>query len=305
MDMAWIILKQTLVMALYMTCFTLYKTGKITQEGSRTLANALLWLIIPTVLIRSLCVEYTPEKLTMLWQSFLLSTLAMALSIAMSLVIFPKRALDSFSAAFSNCGFMGIPLVTAAFDESVVFFLCGILMWVNVLQWTWGSAHISKQKLTFSLKQLICAPFTVATVVGLVLFLTGWGTKLPTVVQDAMAGVAGLNGPVAMMVLGVYLAQTKLSKLFFIPRLYWVSTVRMWVIPLVTLALFWLLPFDRTMSMTVLISAAAPVGANVAVYAQMYDADYPYACQTVALCTVLSILMMPPFIMVASMVFGL
>lgn len=306
MEMAWIILKQTLVMALYMAGgFALYKGGKITKEGSRTLASTLLWLIIPVVLVRSFCVEFTHEKLIMLGQSFLLSTLAMAISIAMGLLIFPRHKLDSFSAAFSNCGFMGIPLVTAAFDDSVVFFLCGILMWVNVLQWTWGSAHISAKKLTFSFKEIILAPFTVATVLGLLLFLTGWGVRLPAVVQEAMAGIAGLNGPVAMMVLGVYLAQTKLSKLFFIPRLYWVSTVRMWIIPLVTLFFFWLLPIDRTICMTVLISAAAPVGANVAVYAQMYDADYPYACQTVALCTVLSILMMPPFIMVASAVLGI
>ncbi|MDD6142705.1 MAG: AEC family transporter [bacterium] len=306
MEMAMIILKQTLVMALYMAGgYVLFKGGKITLEGSRTLANTLLWLIIPVVLVRSLCVECTPEKVAMLWQSFLLSTLAMALSIGMSLIIFRKSPLDCFSAAFSNCGFIGIPLVTAAFDESVVFFLCGMLIWVNVLQWTWGSAYISGRKATISPKGILLAPFTLSTLLGLFLFLTGLGAKLPSVVQDAMSGIAGLNGPIAMLVLGVYLAQTKLSRLFLIPRLYWISIVRMWIIPLVTLFFFWLLPLDRTMCMTVLISAAAPVGANAAVYAQMYDADYPYACQTVALSTVASIVMMPLFIMVATAVLGM
>ena len=43
MEMAMIILKQTLVMALYMAGgYALFKGGKITLEGSRTLANTLL-----------------------------------------------------------------------------------------------------------------------------------------------------------------------------------------------------------------------------------------------------------------------
>ena len=306
MEMAWIILKQTLVMGLYMAGgYALYKGGKITREGSRTITNMLLWLIIPVVLVRSFCVECTPERLSMLGQSFLLSTIAMALSIFISLVIYRKHPLDCFAAAFSNCGFIGIPLVTAALGEAAVFFLSGMLVWVNVLQWTWGASVISGKKMSFSPKALLLTPFTIATALGLVLMLTGLGAKLPHVVTSAMTGISNLNGPIAMIILGVYLAQTKLSTLFINPRLYMLSVARMWLIPLITLLIFWLFPIDRTICMAVLISAAAPVGANCAVYAQMYDGDYPYSCQTVALSTVASIVMMPLFIVLATAVLGI
>lgn len=303
METALIILKQTLVMALYMTGgYALYKGGKITQEGSRTIANMLLWLIVPVVLVRSFCVPFTMDKLVMLGESFLLSTVALAVSLLISFLLYRRHPLDCFASAFSNCGFIGIPLVTAALGESAVFFLCGMLVWVNVLQWTFGASVIGGQKVRLSPKTMLLTPFTVSTLLGLVLFLTGIGAKLPDVVHSAMAGIAGLNGPVAMIVLGVYLAQTKMSTLFTNTRLYVLSAVRMWLIPLATLLVFCLFPIDRTICMAVLISAAAPVGANAAVYAQLYNADYPYACQTVALSTVLSIVMLPLFIMVATAV---
>ena len=306
MEMALIILKQTLVMAIYMAAgYILFKAGKITLEGSRTLANVLIWLITPCMLIRSFCVAYSTEKLIMLGQSFLLSTIAMFLSIFVASRIFRKDAIERFACAFSNAGFIGIPLIVAAMGQEAVFYICGLLVWVNLLQWSWGVAIIKGEKMSFSPKALLKNPFIYATIISLFLFLTGLGTRLPSVVSTAISGIADLTAPIAMLILGVYLAQTKLSKLFAIPRLYWLSLVRMWLIPVLTLAIFMLFPFPNDIRMTVLISAAAPVGANVAVYAQMYNSDYPYACQTVAQSTVLSIVMQPLFIMLASFVLGM
>jgi len=131
------------------------------------------------------------------------------------------------------------------------------------------------------------------------------GVRLPSVVANAMEGIANLNGPIAMLIMGVYLAQADLRKLFITPRLYAISAVRMWLIPLLTLLIFAVLPAANDIRMTLLISASAPVGANVAVYAQLYDADYPYACQTVALSTVASIVMLPLFILLATFVLGM
>lgn len=304
--MAGILLGQTLVMGLYMAAgYTLFKTGKITAEGSKTLANLLLWLIVPCVLIRSFCVPFSAERLKWLGQSFVLSTLAMGISVGVSCLLLRKRPLECFATSFSNAGFIGIPLVTAAVGEHAVFFLCGLLVWVNLLQWTWGTAVMRGERICVSPKALARNPFVIATLLGLLLFFTGLGTRLPAVLSKAMEGVAGLNGPLAMIVLGTYLAQTRLEKVFTTPRLYLLSLIRLWVIPLVTLAVFCLLPFDMDMRVAVLISAASPIGANAAVYAQLYGADYPYACQMVALCTLVSIVLLPLFMLVATAALGL
>ena len=56
------------------------------------------------------------------------------------------------------------------------------------------------------------------------------------------------------------------------------------------------------MKMTLMIAAAAPVGANVAVYSQLYNRNYMYACETVTQSTLLSILTLPLMCALAGMV---
>lgn len=306
MQMAFVILKQMLVMALYMAAgYVLFKKGKLTLEGSRILANLLVWLIVPAMLLRSFCVECTAEKLSMLGQSFILAAVAMLFTIGFASLFFRKKGEECFAVAFSNAGFIGIPLVTSALGDYAVFYLCGMLVFVNCLQWGWGVPTIKGEKLSFSLRSFLTNPFIIASALGFFLFLTGLGTKLPDVVNTAIKGVADLNAPLAMIVLGVYLARTKLSELFTIKRLYLISIMRMWVIPVITMLLFCLFPIANEVRMAVLIAAASPVGANVAVYAQMFDGDYPYACQMVTCSTLLSIVMMPLFIALTSFVFGM
>lgn len=306
MEMAGIVLKQTLTMALYMAAgWALFKTGKITKDGSRVLGTLLLNLVTPCVLVKAFCVAFSVEKLLMFAQSFLLCTIALFLSTSIAKLLFKKHPLDCYSTAFSNAGFLGIPLVTAVLGEEAVFYLGGMLIWVNLLQWNWGASVIAGQKTRFSFKTLLRNPFIVATVIGLFLFTTGLGVNLPDIVSGALAGTAAVNTPIAMIVLGVYLAQTKISSLFTTPRLYLVSIVRLWLMPLVTLAVFALFPFDNSIRMAVLISSSTAVGANVAVYAQIYHSDYSYACKTVALSTIVSIVMMPLFIMLATRVLGM
>ena len=151
---------------------------------------------------------------------------------------------------------------------------------------------------------MVANPLFVAGALGLALFLTGLGARLPAVVTWAVQGISALNAPLAMLVLGVYLAQTRLRDLVATPRLYALSAVRLLLIPALTLAVFWVLPAAPAVKLAVLLAAAAPVGANVAVYAQQFDLDYPYACQTVALSTLLSLAALPAVSAVAEALFG-
>lgn len=301
MDLAMIVFRQTMVMFLYMLAgFVMFKAKKITVEGSRDIATILIWLVIPTVLINSFCVDFSVERLRELLLSSLLGALAMLSSIIAARLLFRKRPIDNFAAAFSNAGFIGIPLVQAALGPEAVFFLAGFLAILNILQWTYGVGVLTGEKAVPSLKGLLCNPIMAGILIGLVMFFTGLGARLPGVVSSVLNGVAALNAPLAMLILGCYLAQTRLKDVFTTPRLYWLSAVRLIIIPLITLLVFWPLPVDRELKLAVFISASAPVGANVAVYSQLHGLDYPYACQTVSLATVLSTVILPLMILIAT-----
>lgn len=303
--MALTVLRQTLTMALYMAVgFGLYKAGKITREGSRTLGTLLLWLVLPAVILDSFCVAFTPERLARLGSSALLAVAALALAMLVARWLYPRAPIDQFAAAFSNAGFMGIPLVRQALGDEAVFYLVAFITLLNILQWTYGAAVLQRQPFRPRPRTMVANPLFVAGALGLALFLTGLGARLPAVVTGAVQGISALNAPLAMLVLGVYLAQTRLRDLVATPRLYALSAVRLLLIPALTLAVFWVLPAAPAVKLAVLLAAAAPVGANVAVYAQQFDLDYPYACQTVALSTLLSLAALPAVSAVAAALFG-
>lgn len=300
------VLKQTLTMSLYIAMgFALFKGKKITLAGSKDLATLLLWLVVPAMLINSFCVPYSAEKLREFGVSFLLGLLALLLSMGLSALLFRKDALENLAVAFSNAGFMGIPLVKQSLGEEAVFYLVGFVAAINLFQWCYGLFLLGGQKSKGSWKGVLTSPVVLGSLIGFLIFVTGLGDKLPGVVDGALKGVAAVNAPLAMIVLGVYLAQTRLQSLITTPRLYLLSGARLALIPLVTLAVFTLLPVSTPIRLTVLIAASAPIGSNAAVYAQIYGRDYPYACKAVAQSTVLSILTLPLMVTLAQWAWGM
>ncbi|MBE5890465.1 MAG: AEC family transporter [Lachnospiraceae bacterium] len=299
MEIALIILRQILTMALYMLAgFALFKTGKITIEGSKTIAAILLWLVIPSTIINSFRTDFTPEKFRIFGISLLAGIGAILLSMMISRLIFRKNPVDTFGASFSNAGFIGIPLVQESLGNEAVFMLVGMIVGLNIAQWTYGARllkgeKVKTEKVKTDIKQLLINPITISAAIGLILFVSGMGSKLPKVAGGFISGIASLNAPLAMLILGVYLAQTSLKSLVTTPALYRLSAVRLLLIPVITMLVLWPIPIDATIKLTIIIGASAPAGANVAVYSQVYQQDYTYACKIVAQSTLLSIITMP------------
>lgn len=293
MATVWIVLRQTVLMFLYMGIgVLLFRRGLITKEGSRSLANLLLYAVLPCVVVKSFCVERTAENVTELVVSLVGAAAALLLAMAVSHLLFRRRPIDDFGAAFSNAGFMGFPLVTAVLGSGAIFYAAGFVALLNALQWTYGQALISGDRSHASPKAVIKNPLVLSLLAGLLIFFLQ--IPVPALVTDALGAISGLNAPLAMLILGVYLAQTDFWALFRDPHLYLVSAVRLVLVPILTILLLQILPERyNVIATTLMIVASAPVGSNVAVYAQKLGKDYAYAVRLVCLSTLLSIITMP------------
>lgn len=305
-----IILKTVLMFAFMLVGFLLYKSGKITEEGSRSMANLLVYIVMPAIVIKSFCTERTAESALNLLFATLLGLGAIVLSGVVSHILLKKNPIDDFASTFCNSAFFGIPLIQATLGDSGIFFIAPMIAFTSLGQWTYGVKLITEQKLKDVLnpKKLLLSPFVIAIFIGLILFFGGLGNILATsenliakTAFDALSGMSAVNTPLAMIVIGVYLAQTDTKSMFASKSVYIVCLVRLVVIPLLTLAAFTILPQSMySLKLAVFISSVAPVGANVAVYAQLHDKDYPYAVQTVTMSTIFSVLTMPLIIMLAN-----
>ena len=283
--------------------FLLYKGGKITQEGSKTLGNILIYASLPAVIINGFRVEWTAEHVSGILWSAAGALVLLLVSVLISHFVFRKDPIGAFAGAFSNPGFFGVPLMIASLGQGAVFYAASFIAFLNIGQWTYGVSRLNGQPLTegLKLKKLIQAPFVIAILAGLVLFATQ--IPLPDVIVNCITTLAGLNTPLAMFTVGVFLAQTDFWKMFRKKELYLVSAVRLLLVPAVSLLLLSLLPADMAaMKMVLLIAVSCPVGSNVAVYAQLHGKNYPYAVETVIISTMLSILTIPLVVHFSTMI---
>lgn len=300
MATVFIVLRQIVIMFLYMAIGgLLFQKGLITKEGSKSLANLLLYAVLPCVVVKSFCVARTPERTSGLLVSFLAALGILLLAMAVSHLLFQKNPIDDFGAAFSNAGFMGFPLVAAVQGSEAIFYAAGFVALLNALQWTYGQSLISGDPGYRSPKAILKNPLVLSLLLGILIFC--FEIPVPTIASDLLAALSALNAPLAMVILGVYLAQTDPKTLFNDPHLYVVAAARLVLIPLLTILVLKLLPAQyASIGTTLVIVAAAPIGSNVAVYAQKLGKDYAYAVRGVCLSTLLSAITMPLLMLFAN-----
>lgn len=302
METVFTLVNQTILMfALAAVGYLLFRGGKLTLEGSRSMGNMLLYLVLPCVIVNGFLVERTRENLLGLALSAGLALVILLASILVSRLCFPKDPIAAFAGAFPNPGFFGVPLIVASLSSGAVFYVAAFIGFLNLFQWSYGVGIMTGKKGRITAGSLVRAPFFWAIVVGLVLFLTQ--IPVPAQARTLLGYITALNTPLSMIVVGVYLAQTDLLAMLRNRKVYLVSAVRLLLLPLLAVLLLIAVPDGYSeLKMAMLIVAGCPVGSNIAVYAQLHHQDYAYAVQTVVVSTVLSIVTIPMIVLLGMMV---
>ena len=289
MESALILFNQLIKMAIYSSIgYVLHKTKLISKDGCRAFSTLLLYVILPCVIISSFIREKSAETTNILLVSTLASVILILISMGISRILFGKNPIDEFSSSFSNAGFMGMPLIAAAYGSEKVFYIAAFTAFLNILQWTYGQKRLSSS-IRVNIKTICLNPLVISLVLGLVFYFLQ--IALPNQISTCISTISGCNSPVAMIILGFYLAEIPFKDVFSFRYGYWVSFVRLMLIPIASLLILKFIPgLDILVKQIMLIAACAPVGINVAIYAQRLDNDYPRAviliCQSTVLCTI-------------------
>lgn len=303
---------QVLIMFIYIAAgYILTRTKRFSRTGAKEATNILLLYVTPSVLINSYQGKidaFAPSLLSGLGIAVIFTLLSHAIGILVATLLCRKTSgdnykVDLFSSVYSNCGFMAIPILEAVLGADGVFYGSAYLAFFTILYWTHGIVTYAGDRKALSVKSLFLNPGVIGTVIALSLFLLR--IKLPSIVMTAVSGMAGLNTPLSMMVLGSYLANVRIADALRRPSLYKVSLLRLIVIPVLSVLLIFALskvfPIQPLIARAVLIPAACPVAAVAALFAARYDCDADYASEIVALTTLFSIGTIPLVIMFSSL----
>jgi len=299
MNVGLILLTQIAIMFLLIGIgFLLFKARFVTQQGSKELGNILLYVIMPSIILKSLMAEGTIERLEEFKIACLISFLVLLLSMIIARIIFGKKnKIEHFGSAFSNAGFIGIPLAQATLGNEAVLYVTPFVVMLNLLQWTYGVAVMTDDLKVIGVKQLVKNPVVLSMVAGVVVMLAR--IPVPHILLKTISYASEMNAPLAMIVIGAYLAQVNFKEIFKKKTVRTSSIVRLVVIPFMTILLLYLVPAQYSeMKIAILIVASAPIGSNVAVFAQKNGLDYAESVKEVYVSTVLSIITLPIIVMI-------
>ena len=303
MDSVLVIFKQLIIMTLYcMIGICLHKTGLVTKEGCRAFSKLLLYVILPCVIISSFIRKNEREITIALALSTIVSICLVALAMAISRLFLRRQPVEEFSASFSNAGFMGIPLVTMALGGETVIYIAPFVALLNILQWTYGQNLLLGRKQP-SHREILLNPLVLALAAGIILYAMPF--SLPELLLRPISALSACNAPIAMIILGYYLAEIPLRQAFTEKSVWRVSLIRLVLIPLLSVFLVaWLPCIHVEVKKALVIAASAPVGINVAVYAELLGRDYKKAVILICHSSIVCLVTMPLIMLLVRVLIG-
>lgn len=311
MELALKILYQVIIIFLYMSVgFVLSKTKKISDTGVKDITGVLLSVVTPCVLISAYqqkIDEFSFSVIKGLGIAALFTVIVHIVAIIIATYFYKKEdsgryKVNRFAAVYSNCGFMAIPILSSVLGADGVFYGSVYLAIFTFFYWTHGVIVYSGSKSSISSKALFLNAGVIGTLIALLLFL--FKIKLPGILSDATNGIADLNTPLSMLILGTYLANVNWKNAFSKASLYTVSLLRLILIPVISVFIILLIrlviPVNSLIAQAVFIPAACPVAGVTALFAAKYGSDATYASELVAITTLFSIITLPVMMVIST-----
>lgn len=306
-----IVFRQILVMYLLMAAgYYLFRRDILDNATTKRLSLLLNKYVTFFCVLRSFQRPFEPALAKTLIVTLILCALLYVVTITCANLIFRPAHTSNYadrrlSTVLSNNGFMALPLLDAMFGSEGVFLGSASIACMAVVLWTYGVKQLDP-KAKPGWRAALLNPGVFGIVLGLILFCSP--VKLPSVLYSAVDFMGDLNTPLAMLVLGCFLAQVKLKDCFCDPGVWKTGAVRLLLFPFITMAVLLFLPMDRTAKLTMIISSGAPTAIASAMFGQLYGTDYLFSTRVIALTTLLSAVTLPTLIAIMEVllhVFGI
>jgi predicted permease len=272
------------------------KQNIITVDMTSKLSNLLLQVIQPMLLLSSFDFELSREILRNAVLVFVMSFLIHLFSMLIGKFLYfrhPKRTRNvlKFITAFSNCGFMGFPVLYSIFGSKGVFYCALYLIPFNILAFSFGVMLFTGKSDKDTLKKIITHPINVSVVLGMILFVLQ--IQLPLPISEAVAMIGSMASPLSMLIVGSLLAEVPLRGMLKGREVYIGSMIRLIVMPLIVYGLLRLLPLPKEVFQVCVILVAMPAAANTAILAEKFGGDAMLSSRLIGITTVFSIFTIP------------
>lgn len=301
------VINQVVILLLLMTTGLIAaKIGIIDRNTRKRVADILILITSPALVITSFQIEGTQDMRNGM---ILVAVFAIIAMPAMALLgkylwknsIESRRKVLMHSTIFSNCGYMGYPVLGSLFGNIGIIYASIYVAVFIIYLWTMG-VHIYTKGTKNSVKwyKSILKPGLIAVVIGLVLFFTG--LVLPSPIYATLNILGNMTTPLSMILIGALIAEIKLKDGFKDKAEWILIALRLIFIPLVILLALWFIPMPMMIKSICVLLVAMPVAANTAMFATKFGANDILAGKLVVMSTVISMITIPLWMIVLTTV---
>lgn len=283
--------------------FALVKAGIVKDEESKVLSKIVLYLVIPCVIVNAFQVDYTAQTVKGLMIAFVASVILQIILLIIVAVMGKVLSLNEVEVAsvyYSNSGNLIVPIVTFILGKEWVLYGCVFMSVQLVFLWTHCKKIISRER-SYDWKKIVLNINMISIAVGVVLFFTR--IRLPEVIDNTIGAVGNMIGPASMIVTGMLFAGMNLKQIFANKRVYFVSFLRMLVVPLIALVLIKgsrlanLSADAPKIMLIVFLAVITPSASTVTQMCQVYGNDSQYASAINVVTTLSAIITMPVMVL--------
>jgi predicted permease len=293
-----VVINQVIILFLTMVIgFVAKKRNIINDETTNKLSEILLRITLPAMIIFSYNQEFSKDLLTKGGIMLVYSLVIHVFGILLGNIIYWKYPDDiknvlKFVTIYSNCGYMGLPVLEALYGQIGIFYASIYITIFNIFTWTNGVMIFTGKRDIKSMKKALINPGIIAVFIGLFIFI--FSIKLPYPVAKTLEMFGTMTTPLSMLIIGALIANMDFKKLFSGLALYYVTAIRLIILPLLVLIAMKILGITDTMLLgTCVTTAAMPAAANTAIFAERYNGNSALASRIVAFSTIASMITIP------------
>ena len=288
--------------------FVIVKARLLKSEDSRVLSVIVLYLIVPCVIINAFQVDYTKDTV----QGLLIALAASVLTQIVLLIVisvFGKlihlNEVEVASIYYSNSGNLIVPIVTFILGKEWVLYGCVFMSVQLVFLWTHCKKIISREA-SYDWKKIVLNINMISIVIGVILFFTR--IHLPSDINSTLSAVGSMIGPASMIVTGMLFAGMNLKKIFTNKRVYFVSFLRLVIVPVIALILIkcsqlsTLSSNGNKLMLIIFLAIITPSASTVTQMCQVYGNDSQYASAINVVTTLFAIVSMPAMVILFQMI---
>lgn len=284
----------------------------IPEDGSAVLSKFLFNIVTPAMAITTMQGRVFAGQLAndSVWSFVSFTIVTLVIGVFSFFLVKPFRVSEAdqgiyrMQLAFTNVGFMGIPVTTAVFGE-----MSGLLILLMntpfiVLIYSYGVFLMLYRKGTcvFSrdlLKRIINIPL-ISSLLGVVILVAGF--QLPPVLDSGLEMIADTMVPIGMFIVGIQLSKTNILHVLS-GRNILLCVLSLVGIPLLTMGICLFLPQSDLVTATLVYAMAMPSGALCAVLAEEFQCNTQLASEGLALTTFFSLVTLPAWAIVLTCIY--